>query len=110
MTTKQMLNDQFDVYVAQECSLCGVKYDAATWPHEIQGVPVCVRCSRLAPIVHYVRFVRFLASKECEVIYETFDYPDEDYQTSCSLQCTCPPCTARNVIRQHQKFLSHRRK
>jgi hypothetical protein len=77
------------------CEICRTPA-ALKYATEIAGKVVCIQCARYKPMVHVVRYVEFMAAKECQNSHGDIDIAPPAY---CNLDCKCDPCSARKVLR-----------
>lgn len=93
-----------------DCEVCGSRFNRR-WGTEISGLFVCTLCNRFRHMVHAMRYVRFMADKDCEQPLDQFeDFVPSwmDWKTAdhCSLKCSCDTCSARKVLRFIDQWLA----
>lgn len=97
MTPKAFQIDSVDA----ACEVCGSKFNRK-FGTEIAGKFVCSLCARYRHMVHPLRYVEYMASRDCQVVltgHESGEDPMRWSEEYCRLDCGCDTCSARKVLR-----------
>lgn len=89
------------------CDVCGARFNRK-FGTDLSGLFVCVFCSRYRHMVHALRFVNYMAEKDCqqEIPFTTEERPVplKDIASHSRLDCGCDTCSARKVLKFIDKW------
>lgn len=109
MTPKGFETGQWEV----ACDVCGAKY-SVRFQNQLAGKNVCIMCNRYRHMVHALRYVEYMASKDCQEAYAVTELQGDMVHWhkdnwACRLDCSCDTCGARKVLKFMKAWHAARR-